>query len=172
MAAFTSSWYLGVAIFGVILKGVIQYSIKGAGAFDIFFVNDLGLPFFSGFVFFFVLIAIVIWWGLRFSSRKQFTHLRLALWCIAFTLIGYSTYITTLIRSNADPSIDMFNVDNPQALEGYLGRDQYGDFPLLYGQNFNAQPVDYASGGMKYEKGERKYIPAGKNVDYVFSPRR
>ena len=144
---------LSVIIFGVILKGVIQYSIKGAGAFDIFFVNNLGLPFFTGFAFFFVLVAVAIWWGLRFAKRKKIAHLQLALWCIAFTLIGYSTYITTLIRSNADPSIDMFNVDNPQALEGYLGRDQYGDFPLLYGQTFNAQPVDYADKGMKYEKG-------------------
>ncbi|MGN6352501.1 MAG: glycosyltransferase family 117 protein, partial [Parafilimonas sp.] len=162
---------LGVVIFGIILKGVIQYSIKAAGAFDIFFVNDLNLPFFSGFAFFFMLVAVGIWIGLRYAEKRSWPHLRLALWCIAFTLIGYSTYITTMIRSNADPSIDMFNVDNPQALEGYLGRDQYGDFPLLYGQNFTAQPVDYADKGMKYEKGEHKYIPAGKNFDYVFLPK-
>lgn len=162
---------LGVAIFGVILKGVIQYSIKAAGAFDIFFVNDLNLPFFSGFGFFFVLIAIGIWFGLRYAGRKNRPHLRLALWCVAFTLIGYSTYITTMIRSNADPSIDMFNVDNPQALEGYLGRDQYGDFPLLYGQSFTAQPVDYADKGIKYSKGEQQYIPSGKDIDYVFLPK-
>lgn len=162
---------LGVVIFGIILKGVIQYSIKAAGAFDIFFVNDLNLPFFSGFAFLFILVAVGIWIGLRYAEKRSWPHLRLALWCIAFTLIGYSTYITTMIRSNADPSIDMFNVDNPQALEGYLGRDQYGDFPLLYGQNFTAQPVDYADKGMKYEKGEHKYIPAGKNFDYVFLPK-
>jgi hypothetical protein len=160
----------GVLIFGIVLKGVIQYSIKGAGAFDIFFVNDLGMPFFSGFGFFFLLVAIAIWFGLRFATRKNFYHLRLALWCISFTLIGYSTYITTLIRSNADPSIDMFNVDNPQALAGYLGRDQYGDFPILYGQTFNAQPADYVYSGMKYEKGKDKYIPSGKDVDYAFLP--
>jgi hypothetical protein len=158
----------GVVIFGFILKGVIQYSIKAAGAFDIFFVNNLDLPFFSGFAFFFLLIAVAIWQGLRFASRKKFMHMRLALWCIAFTLLGYSTYITTMIRSNADPSIDIFNVDNPQALAGYLGRDQYGDFPLLYGQNFNAQPADYSYNSMKYEKGKHKYIPAGKGLDYVF----
>jgi hypothetical protein len=161
---------LGVLIFGIVLKGVIQYSIKGAGAFDIFFVNNLGLPFFSGFGFFFVLVAIVIWIGLKFCTKKNLPHLNLALWCIAFTLIGYSTYITTLIRSNADPSIDMFNVDNPQSLEGYLGRDQYGDFPILYGQTFNAQPADYSQGAMKYEKGKGKYVETGKDLQYVFMP--
>ncbi len=162
---------LGVVIFGVILKGVIQYSIEAAGAFDIFFVNNLGLPFFTGFAFFFVLVGVAIWWGLRFSSRKKLSHLSLALWCVTFVLIGYSSYVTTLIRSNADPSIDIFNVDNPQALAGYLGRDQYGDFPLLYGQSFNAQPADYAYSSMKYEKGEHTYIPSGKDVSYVFLPK-
>lgn len=160
----------GVVIFGIILKGVIQYSIKAAGAFDIFFVNDLGMPFFTGFGFFFLLVAIAIWLGIRFSSKKNLPHLRLALWCVSFTLLGYSTYLTTMIRSNADTSIDMFNVDNPQALDGYLGRDQYGDFPILYGQKFNAQPADYAQGSMKYEKGNKKYIPAGKDIEYVFAP--
>ena len=44
------------------------------------------------------------------------------------------------------------NVDNPERLVGYLGRDQYGDFPILYGQNLTAQPVDYAEGAIKYQK--------------------
>src|SRR5215813_8504853 len=36
---------IGIAITGIVQVVVIQYTIKGAGAFDIFFVNDLGLPF-------------------------------------------------------------------------------------------------------------------------------
>ena len=35
-------------------------------------------------------------------------------------LIGYSSYFTTLIRSNADPAVDMYNVDNPMSFVGYL----------------------------------------------------
>jgi len=35
-------------------------------------------------------------------------------------LLGYSTYFTTIIRSNADPAVDMYNVDNPVSLVGYL----------------------------------------------------
>jgi len=45
------------------------------------------------------------------------------LWCAAFMLLGYSTYFTTIIRSNADPAVDMYNVDNPVSLVGYLSRD-------------------------------------------------
>ncbi|HEY6977741.1 MAG TPA: DUF2723 domain-containing protein [Chitinophagaceae bacterium] len=160
----------GVLIFGIVLKGVVQYSIKAAGAFDIFFVNSLGMHFFSGFISFFILVAFVIWFGLRFSARKKLVHLRLVLWCIAFMLIGYSTYVTTLIRSNADPAVDMFNVDNPKSLEGYLGREQYGDFPILYGATFNAQPVSYKESQMKYEKGKDKYVEIGNDLQYVFLP--
>ena len=118
----------------------------------------------------FIVVAIGIWLLLRIASRKGWAYLRLAVWCVAFTLIGYSTYITTMIRSNADPSVDMYNVDNPMSLVGYLGRDQYGDFPILYGQTFNAQPADFAESSMKYEKGKDKYIEIGKDIKYVYMP--
>lgn len=161
---------LGFVLVGLVQVGVIQYSIKAAGAFDVFFVNSLGLPFFSGFTVFFLLVAIGIWYGLRFAAKKSWPYLRLGLWCIAFMLIGYSTYVTTMIRSNADPAIDMYNVDNPMSLVGYLGRDQYGDFPILYGQNFTARPVDFKETSTNYNKGKDKYIPVGKNGKYVYMP--
>lgn len=161
---------IGMILTGVMQIAVIQYSISFAGVFDRIFVNNLGLPFFSGFTFFFILVALLIWLGLRFAQKKVWPYLRLGLWCFAFVLIGYSTYLTTMIRSNADPAIDMYNVDNPMSLVGYLGRDQYGDFPLLYGQKFTAQPLDYKQGATKYQKGKDKYIEIGKDGHYVYAP--
>jgi len=161
---------IGCLVTGVVQIGVIQYSIGFAGLFDRIFVNNLGLPFFSGFTFFFILLALLIWLGLRYAEKKALTYLRLGLWCFAFMLIGYSTYLTTMIRSNADPAVDMYNVDNPISLVGYLGRDQYGDFPLLYGQKFTADPVDYKQGATKYQKGKDKYIEIGKDGHYVYLP--
>ncbi len=90
-------------------------------------------------------------------------------------LMGYSTYLTTMIRSNADPAVDMFNVDNPMSLVGYLGRDQYGDFPILYGQKFTADIVQYAETSTKYQKGKLDgkdhYVEAGKDGHYVYLPK-
>jgi hypothetical protein len=83
--------------------------------------------------------------------------------------VGYSSYITTMIRSNADTAVDMFNVDNPISLEGYLGREQYGDFPVVYGQKFNARPVGYRETS-KYQKGNNGYTDIGKEIRYVFAP--
>jgi hypothetical protein len=160
---------VGCAITGIVQVGAIQYSIKLAGLFDRYFVNGFSLPFFSGFTFFFILLAALIWYGLKFASRKGWGYLRLGLWCLSFMLIGYSTYITTMIRSNANPSVDMYNVDNPNSLVGYLGREQYGDFPLLYGQKFTANPVDVKTGGMRYQKARDKYIEIGVDRKYLYA---
>ena len=160
---------LACVITGVVQVGVIQYTVKFAGSFDRWFVNGFGLPFFSGFAFFFLLLAGLIWYGLKYAARKNWAYLRLALWCISFMLIGYSTYVTTMIRSNANPSVDMYNVDNPISLVGYLGREQYGDFPLLYGQKFTARPIDLKSTGMRYQKARDKYIELGEDRKYVFA---
>lgn len=162
---------LGCVLVGVVQVGVIQYSIKLAGAFDRIFVNDMNMPFFVGFAFFFVLLAVLVWLGLRYASRRNWIFLRLGLWCFVFMLIGYSTYLTTMIRSNADPAVDMYNVDNPNSLVGYLGREQYGDFPILYGQKFTARPVAQRDKGTKYQKIGNKYVAIGKDRDLVYLPK-
>lgn len=166
------AFVIGCVITGVVQKFVIQYSIKGAGHFDILFVNDFGLPFFSGFTTFFVLLAVAIWVGLRMAAKKGWYYLRLGLWCLTFMLIGYSSYLTTMIRSSADPGVDMYNVDNPMSLVGYLGREQYGDFPLVYGQVFTAQSRNTSreEGAMRYQKSKDKYIELGNDVKEVYDP--
>jgi hypothetical protein len=219
------AFLIGCAITGVTQKVVIQYTIKAAGSFDIFFVNTLGLPFFTGFAVYFALLAGLIWYGIRLGGgtdvprpafivwlsmlvlailypfvasgtgvvsilkglavlgavvaggvyglpalRRNPYFLKLALWCFSFMMIGYSTYLTTLVRSASDPAVDMYNVDNPMSLVGYLGREQYGDFPLIYGQVFTAQPSDYEQGEMKYVKGGDRYVSAGYDMTPVYAP--
>ena len=155
------AFVIGCAITGIVQKFVIQYTIKGAGEFDIFFVNSLHLPFFSGFGTFFVLLTALIVVGIRWAVRKKYYYLKLGLWSASFMLLGYSTYFTTMIRSNADPAVDMYNVDNPVSLEGYLGRDQYGDWPIVYGPDFTDQPPNIEAGDL-YVKGPHEYEVAGK----------
>jgi len=219
------AFVIGCGITGIVQKVVIQYTIKGAGGFDIFFVNTLGLPFFTGFAVYFALLAGLIGYGIRLGGgtevpkpaflawlalitltilfpfvasgstgaavvktllvaaavvvtgnyalaalRRNPYFLKLALWCFSFMMIGYSTYLTTLVRSAADPAVDMYNVDNPMSLVGYLGREQYGDFPLIYGQVFTAQPSDYEQGEMKYVKGKDRYVSAGYDITPVYAP--
>jgi hypothetical protein len=155
------AFLIGCVITGSVMKLVIQSTVKGAGSFDVFFVNELGMPFFSGFAVFFLLLAALLILAIRYASRKKYYFLKLGTWCILFMLIGYSTYITTMIRSSANPGVDMFNVDNPISLQGYLGRDQYGDWPILYGPDFTDRAPVVADGDV-YVKGKNKYETAGK----------
>ncbi|AYD48036.1 protein O-mannosyl-transferase family [Arachidicoccus soli] len=166
---------LSIVILGFVQIGVIQESIQQAGNMDIFFVNTLNMPLFSGFITFFVLVAILMWFAFRYAKKKNWHYIRLGLWCLTFMFIGFSSYLTTMIRSTANPSIDMFNVDNPMSLVGYLNRSQYGSFPLLYGQKFTANPIAAYYGEENYQKGvnskgETKYIPTGKTFSYIYSP--
>ena len=154
------AFVIGCAITGFVQKFVIQYTIKGAAGFDIFFVNSLSLPFFSGFAVFFILLAAAFVFGIRWAVRKNKFYLKIALWSLAFMLLGYSTYFTTMIRSNADVPVDMYNVDNPVNLVGYLSRDQYGDWPILYGPDFQDQAPTVPDGDLMV-KGRHKYEVAG-----------
>ena len=164
-------------ITGIVQVPMIQWTIKLASDFDILFKNSFDLPFFSGFTFFFVLLAFIIFIMLKLAKKKNWNFLRLAMWCFAFVILGFSTYFTTMIRSLADPAIDMFNVDNPLSLEGYLSREQYGDWPIIKGQDFTDEPTDqkyedsYVKGTNKYEKKGKKVVTEYDPSDLHFFPR-
>ena len=169
------AFLIGCLITGVVQVAVIQWTVKWAGKFDIWAVNGFGLPFFSGFIFFFILLGALIWFGFRKAAQNGWSFLRLGLWCFVFMMIGYSTYVTTLIRSNANPAIDMNNVDNPMSLVYYLGREQYGSAPLVYGPHFQAEyerdetgQVKIKEGEMKYSKGPDSYIEMGRSQEPEF----
>ena len=159
---------IGIVILGVIQYGIIQYLVKFAAFFDLFFVNTLGMGFGSG-VFVFALIIIGgITYGIMYSIRKAKPILNLALICTVFILMGYSSYAMIVIRAKADPTLNNSDPDNVFALLSYLNREQYGDRPLLYGQYYDSQKVDYKETGTIYRKGKDKYEEAGKKYDYVY----
>jgi tetratricopeptide (TPR) repeat protein len=56
----------------------------------------------------------------------------------ATLLIGYSSFFVLVIRSQANPPMDENDPENAPNMLSYLLREQYGDWPLLYGQYYNA----------------------------------
>jgi hypothetical protein len=162
------AFIIGCILTGLVQVVVIKWSVAIAGKFDIFFVNSLHLPFFSGFAFFFVLLAALVWLGLRWANKNNWSYLRLGLWCFSFMMLGYSAYLTTMERSNADPSLDMNNVDNPMNLVYYLGREQYGSQPIMYGTHFLAQPTGVEDGKIRYEKGPEGYVELAPDKEYTY----
>jgi hypothetical protein len=130
---------IGVAVLGVIQSIIIPGTIGVAGSMERIFVNNLGLPFNTGAIFFFLLIiGLVIF--LLFIARKKLNHiLYTATWSFVMVLIGYSCFAMIVIRSNANPPLDENDPENLVSLEAYLKREQYGDWPIVYGQYFNSE---------------------------------
>jgi hypothetical protein len=73
----------------------------------------------------------------------------------ATLLIGYSSFFVLVIRSSANPPMDENDPENAPNMLSYLLREQYGDWPILYGQYYNAPPLprsEYGSGDPIYAK--------------------
>ena len=161
-------------LLGVILYGIIPGVVNFAGKFEIFFINSIGLPFNSGTIIFFLLLAGLVTWGMLYSIKKDKPVLKIALYSFIFLIIGYSTFLTLVIRSNANPTIDENNPEDAVALLAYLNREQYGSNPLIYGETFNSQLIDLKDGNPVYvrDKNSKKYIISNdrKRTEYVFNP--
>ncbi len=99
------------------------------------------------------------------------TIINMVILCFAFMVIGYSSYSMILIRSAANPPIDMNDPENPFTLLSYLNREQYGDNPLVYGQYFYAKMIDVKKGDMQYMKEGDKYVESGEKMERVFDPK-
>lgn len=131
---------ISVAILGII-QGVIPGTISMASSFEITFRNSIGMPFFTGTIFFFLLFVGGLLYGARYARKKGKTVLYNSLFALIFLLIGYGSFAVIVIRSNADTPMDQNNPENLVNLKSYLKRDQYGKAPLLSGPFWNSQEL-------------------------------
>ena len=162
---------VSVVILAVILFGIIPYLPKFAAYFDLFFVNTLHLPFNSGAAFFMLLLLGLCFWGLFRTMKQGKVFANTVLLCFTMIVIGFSLFTIVIIRSSAKTPTNEYQPDNPFTLVRYLGREQYGSNPLVYGQYFDA-PYDieetkyWAPMGEEYihaeGPGDVTYMPEGK----------
>lgn len=138
---FVGIFLLSVVILALILFLIIPYLPKTAAYVDLLFVNGFGLPYNSGAVFFMVALLALCFWGLFKTLRDGRVFLNTALLCLTSIIIGFSLFSIVVIRSSVKTPTNEYQPDNPFTLVRYLGREQYGSNPLLYGQYFDA-PYD------------------------------
>ena len=166
---------LAVLITGGIQGVIIPQVVNIAKGFEIFFVNTIGLPFNSGTIIYFTLIILGIIFGLKYAKKYSKPTLGIALVSFATILIGYSTFFILVIRSNANTPIDENNPEDAVSLLAYLNREQYGDWPILNGQYYNANVIDLEDGTPVYTKDEEsgKYVITNdrKNSKPVYDPK-
>ncbi len=129
---------ISVFILGGIQGGVIPLIVKLAAWFEIKAVNSVGLPFNSGTILYAVLLVGGIVFGLMYTIKKAKPIANTVILCFTVILIGYSSFLVLVIRSQANTPMDENNPENAVNLLSYLNREQYGTWPILYGQYFSA----------------------------------
>jgi len=220
---------LGISflILSFIMYLLIPYTVNLAGKYEITFVNDFGLPFNSGTLFYFVVLTGALAWSIRFTYRlkhnmveyiigaalllllaifswttfiglliiagiyywyksepgrlgrdKVRTAANTAFLSVAFLLIGYSSFFLLVIRANTNTPINENDPSDAVSLLSYLNREQYGTWPIVYGQYYNAplnEKDPYSDGTPFYVKDKKsgKYIMTDdrKNTDPNFDPK-
>ncbi|MBQ2194846.1 MAG: DUF2723 domain-containing protein [Bacteroidales bacterium] len=125
-------------VLGIILFGIIPYLPRFAAGIDRLFVNGFGARFDVGAAVFMV-VLLVVCFLLMLLFRKRGKALAHTITLMFTTIvIGYSLFTITVIRASAGTPTNEYQPDNPYTLIRYLGREQYGDNPILYGQSYNS----------------------------------
>lgn len=122
----------------------------------------------SGGTFFIRLVIAAIVTTLLYMIRNRKAMLNTIILSFMFILIGYSSFLMIIIRANANTPINENNPEDAISLLSYLNREQYGDWPIVYGQYYNS-PLDAEE---PYKDGNPVYIKDIRKKRYVITDSR
>jgi hypothetical protein len=123
------------------------------------------------------LVRLLFPLGLYLSRRYGYEvrrYFNIGVLSIAFSYIGYTSYLMVPIRAEANPPINMNRPTDPFTLKSYVDRDQYGARPLLFGPDYTINPsadiTDYSKTDERWVKNAKthKYDMDGYKQDYVY----
>ena len=136
-------------------------------SFDLFFVNSLNLPFYSG-ALAAIALCVVLFVVLVRRFKKQWHYS----WAAIFLLAGFLPYVMLFIRSNRNPPIDESNPENLALIKAYMNRESYMSAPQLYGPYFDAEIESVAVKSKMYYKDTNAYKIAGTTSEYKYERKR
>ncbi|MFI3267361.1 MAG: DUF2723 domain-containing protein [Rikenellaceae bacterium] len=157
-------WFKAFLASVVILAGVlyviIPKTIEIGAWFDRIFVNNFGTKPNAGLLFFFIALLALLSYAVWYTHKKKKPILNTITLCVTMIVLGYSTYASVIIRATENPPMNSNAPSDPYQLLSFLNREQYGDRPLLTGQTYATDPIEYVTKTSYYyndEKGE--YVP-------------
>ncbi len=170
-------------ILAVVFKVIFPLIMTLFGKSEIFFVNGIGLPFHSGTIVAFVILFIAMYFALSYARKSKSKLFQTVALSVIYMIIGFSCWLVIPIRANANPPMNLNDPDNAIGMLDYYNREQYGDWPTMYGQNYTAYLDNYGiekndDGSYKtqktgdiYEKNEKtgRYDIVGERFNYVYS---
>lgn len=121
-------------------------------------------------------ISIVCGATVFYLWRRKRNALYVSVWCFTMLVTGYSTYALILVRGAASPPMNQSAPSDIFAFSSYLGRDQYGKKPLIYGRTLRSTALrrerGSAASGFTYtepfrDKRKPVYAPYTKGATAV-----
>ncbi len=135
-----------------LIWGVYEsYVVRSKKLMNISFLTSFGLigiPFYGhGWSSFFIgiivlaILACYLFANLDEKFRVSARTLNTSMLALMMILVGYSSYALIVIRSSANTPMDQNSPEDIFTLGEYMGREQYGSWPLFYGQTYASRPV-------------------------------
>ena len=130
-------------ILALVFKFIFPLIMSLFGKTEIFAVNGLGLPFNSGTAIAFIILVMLCLIGLKAAIQSKKSLNQTIALSVIFMIIGFSCWLVIPIRANANPPMNLNNPNTAIGMLDYYNREQYGDWPTIYGQNYPSQLDNY-----------------------------
>lgn len=173
---------LGILI--IVFKIIFPVIMSLFGKLEKFFVNGIGLPFHSGTIAGFIILVAICYFILKYARQAKKNIYQTIALSVVYMMIGFSCWMVIPIRANANPPMNLNDPDTAIGMLDYYNREQYGDWPTIYGQNYtafldNSGIEKNEDGSFKttktgdvFEKDEKTgtYLKTSERFNYVFNP--
>ena len=167
---------ISISILLLIFKLILPYTLALFGYTEVFFVNELGMPFNSGTIFTGISIIALFVFTLWQAQKHQKRLLQTATLCLLFVFVGFSSWLMIPIRANAGTVINENSPTDARLLLAYYNLEQYQKTYLfkgpMYSDAFAPTGDDYMDEKPKYERDykQQKYIIVNQYKDALDAP--
>ncbi|WP_435261326.1 glycosyltransferase family 117 protein [Tenacibaculum sp. nBUS_03] len=164
---------ISILVLAFVFKFLFPFTLKFFSISELFFINQIGLPYNSGTIIAGVILIGLFYFGLNYTRKKNLITGNTLILSVLFIMIGFSSWLMLPIRANADTVINENNPSSARELLAYYNREQYGDANVFYDKYYSItynreQDANkpFKDDKPKYEKRNGKYeiVNKYKNV--------
>ncbi|WBX71359.1 glycosyltransferase family 117 protein [Tenacibaculum retecalamus] len=160
---------ISILVLAFVFKFLFPFTLKFFSVSELFFINQIGLPFNTGTIVAGIVLIALFFFGLKYTRTKNLVMANTLVLSVLFIMIGFSSWLMLPIRANADTVINENNPSSARELLAYYNREQYGDANVFYDKYYSVahdrtQDADqpYKDDKPKYEKKNGKYVIVNK----------
>ncbi|MCD8406911.1 DUF2723 domain-containing protein [Tenacibaculum dicentrarchi] len=165
---------ISILVLAFVFKFLFPFTLKFFSVSELFFINEIGLPYNTGTIIAGIILIGLFFFGLSFTRKNNLVMANTLILSVLFIMIGFSSWLMLPIRANADTVINENNPSSARELLAYYNREQYGDANVFYDNYYSvthdrAQDAEqpFKDDKPKYEKKNGKYIIVNKYKNII-----